>query len=85
MSETISICGPLEMKDGALALIIPLHAGGSALAPLAQKISHIEGDNLIVPIPGWLATKLNVYEGSLVYVDSANGKFTITRSADNPN
>jgi hypothetical protein len=85
MSKPISICGPLEMKDGVLALIIPLRAGGSTFAPLAQKISRIEGDNLIVPIPDWLATKLKVHEGSLVYADNANGKFTITRSAENPN
>jgi hypothetical protein len=81
MNDPISIRGPVEMRGGELALSIPLEAGGKELAPLAQKISKIEGDYLVIPIPDWLASKLKIQEGSFVDVDNKNGKFTITRVA----
>jgi len=38
---------------------------------------------LIVVIPPSLAEALRIEAGSVVFVDNANGKFTITRSAEN--
>lgn len=83
MAEVVSLEGPVEMVDGELAILIPLEAGGAALAPLASGIGEIEGEFLKVVIQPWLAEKLRIGAGSLVIVGNANGKFTITRSVAN--
>ena len=83
MSDVVSLEGPLELVDGQLMLRIPLDAGGEQLAPLARGIGRVEGDCLIVIVQPWLAAQLRIGEGSLVFVDNKNGKFTITRSAAN--
>ena len=83
MAEVISLEGPVDIVDGELAILIPLHAGGAVLAPLARGIGEIDGEFLKVVIQPWLAEKLRIGAGSLVIVDNANGKFTITRSAAN--
>ena len=82
-SEVISIQGPVELHGDQLALRIPLDAGGRQLAPLCSRIGIVDGEFLIVVIKPWLAEKLNIALGSLVVVDNENGKFTITRSAEN--
>jgi hypothetical protein len=64
-------------------LRIPLAAGGDKLAPLALGIGESDGEFLNVVIQPWLAEKLRIAAGSLVVVDNANGKFTITRSGAN--
>jgi hypothetical protein len=69
--------------NGELAILIPLEAGGAVLAPLAKGIGEIDGEFLKVVIRPWLAEKLRIGAGSLVIVDNANGKFTITRSPAN--
>ena len=53
------------------------------LAPLAKGIGEIDGEFLKVVIQPWLAEKLRIGAGSLVIVDNASGKFTITRSVAN--
>ena len=83
MEGIISLEGPLESIDGKLMLRIPLEAGGDKLAPFARGIGEVDGDYLIVVIQPWLAEKLRVGAGSLVFVDNNNGKFNITRSAAN--
>ena len=83
MSEPISIEGPVELLNGKLTLRIPLSGGGDQLAPFARGVGTVEGDFLQVVIQPWLAEKLRIEEGSLVFVDNKNGKFTITRSASN--
>ncbi len=83
MYETVSIEGPVEMVGGNFTLQIPLSAGGDILAPLAEGIGKVVGDELKVVIKPWLAERLNIGDGSLVIVDNSNGKFTITRSARN--
>jgi hypothetical protein len=83
MPEPISIEGPVELIDGKLTLRVPLEAGGDQLAPLARGIGKIDGEFLDVVIQPWLAEKLRIEAGSLVFVDNKNGKFTITRSAAN--
>jgi hypothetical protein len=64
-------------------VILKARVAGAALAPLAKRIGEIDGEFLKVVIQPWLAEKLRIAEGSLVIVDNANGKFTITRSAAN--
>lgn len=83
MTDPILLEGPVELVDGKLMLRIPLEAGGDKLAPLARGIGEIDGEHLNVVIQPWLAEKLRIGAGSLVFVDNKNGKFTITRSAAN--
>ena len=73
-----SLKGPVEMIDDELCLRIPLAGGGSRLRRSARSISRVDGDVLHVTIPGWLAEKINVSEGSIVTVDNRWGKFNIT-------
>ncbi|HEX4601073.1 MAG TPA: hypothetical protein VH116_06755 [Gemmatimonadales bacterium] len=83
MPDPTSLEGPVELIDGKLTLRVPLAAGGDQLAPLARGIGEIDGEYLKVIIQPWLAGKLRIVPGSLVFVDNRNGKFTITRSAAN--
>jgi hypothetical protein len=83
MTDFVSLEGPVELVGGKLMLRIPLAAGGDRLAPLARGIGTSDGEYLNVVIPPWLADKLRIGAGSLVFVDNKNGKFTITRSAAN--
>jgi hypothetical protein len=83
MPDLVSIEGPVELIDGNLILRIPLEVGGNELAPLARGIGEIQGEYLQVVIKPWLAEKLRIGAGSVVFVDNKNGKFTITRSAAN--
>jgi hypothetical protein len=83
MAEVVSLEGPVEEVNGELAILIPLEAGGSVLAPLATGIGEIDGEFLKVIIRPWLAEKLRIAAGSLVIADNVNGKFTITRSPAN--
>jgi hypothetical protein len=83
MSVSVSLEGPVERLGDDLVILIPLDAGGDALAPLAKGIGIVEGDCLKVTIQPWLAEKLRIGIGSLVVVDNLDGKLRITRSAKN--
>ena len=83
MAEVISLEGPVEVVNGELVLVIPLKPAGLVLAPLAKGVGEIDGEFLKVVIQPWLAKELRIAGGSLVIVDNANGKFTITRSPAN--
>jgi hypothetical protein len=83
MTDFISLEGSVDLVDGKLMIRIPLAAGGVTLAPLARGIGETDGEYLNVVIRPWLAEKLRIGAGSLVFVDNKNGKFTITRSAAN--
>lgn len=83
MADVVSLERPVEIVDGELAILIPLEAGGAALAPFAKGIGKIDGEFLKVVIQPWLAEQLRIGAGSLVIVDNVNGTFTITRSAAN--
>jgi hypothetical protein len=78
VEEITSLGGPVELRDGELVLAIPLAEGGAQLQAAARAISRVEGDELVVVIPGWLATKLRIAEGSPVIVDNRGGKLDIT-------
>jgi hypothetical protein len=75
--DLTSLQGPVEKEDGKLVLRIPLEAGGAEFVQCSRGISEIEGNQLKVTIPEWLAGMLRIDEGSLVSVDNANGKFNI--------
>lgn len=76
-----SLQGPVERLDGALVLRIPLAVGGAALVACARGVSVVVDDELRIMIPDWLAEKLGICEGSLVDVDNAHDKLTITTVA----
>jgi hypothetical protein len=79
--DFIWLRGPIDRENGKLVMRIPLDAGGEQLAIVAKGISEIDGDDLLVTIPHWLAQKIGVSEGSEVYVDDRWGKFNITKAA----
>lgn len=78
--EIISLCGPIEREGPRLVIRIPLDQGGGDLHLVCQQISEIDGDDLVVPIPDWLAEKIQVGEGTMIYVDNRGGKFNITKA-----
>jgi hypothetical protein len=77
MTDIISLQGPIESIDGKLMLRIPLDAGGAELVECSRGIGQTDEDFLNVIIQPWLATTLNVHEGSIVTVDNRDGKFNI--------
>jgi hypothetical protein len=79
-TDYISLRGPIEREEGKLVMRIPLDAGGEQLYAVSRGISSIDGDDLVVTIPHWLAQKIGVGEGSVVYVDDRWGKFNITKA-----
>jgi len=79
MSNVTSLQRFVENIDGKLMLRIPLAAGGRELVECSRGISEIDGDFLNIVIPGWLAEKLGVSEGSTVVVGNENGRFNIRR------
>ena len=74
----------MEIIDGQLTLRIPLAAGGSKLKRCARGIARVDGEFLAVIIPGWLAEKLNIVEGSVVVVDNRQGRFNIWPNQPTP-
>jgi hypothetical protein len=81
MDQITTLEGPVDRVDGALVLQIPLEYGGAALADSARGISKIQGEDLIITIPDWLAEKLGITERVTVIVDNRGGKFNITLAA----
>lgn len=82
MTRVTSLEGPVDLEAGQLVLRIPLDVGGDDLVAAASGIGHVDGADLVVVIPDWLAAKLGIGEGSLVVVDNRVGKFNITPSDD---
>jgi hypothetical protein len=78
--EIISLHGPIEREGSRLVLRIPLDQGGGDLHLVCEQISEIDGDDLVVPIPRWLADKIRVGEGTIVHVDNRGGRFNITKA-----
>jgi hypothetical protein len=78
--EIISLHGPIEREGSRLVIRIPLDQGGGDLHLVCEQISEIDGDDLVVPIPEWLAEKIQVGEGTIVHVDNRGGKFNITKA-----
>lgn len=77
MTEITSLQGPVESIDGKLMLRIPLNAGGAELVECSRGIGRTDEGFLSVVIQPWLATTLNIHEGSIVAVDNRDGKFNI--------
>jgi hypothetical protein len=76
--EVVSVECTVEGVEGGLLLRIPLAAGGQQLAPFS-RIGRIEGEDLCLPIPLWMAEQLGVEAGSQVVVDNTGGRLRITR------
>jgi hypothetical protein len=50
--------------DGNLTLVIPLGAGGDELLEPSRGIGKVDGKDLKIVIPYWLADKLGLDDGS---------------------
>ena len=83
-SEPVSLEALVLNAGGKLILLIPLEAGGNELFRYCRGIAEIDGSNLKVSIPDWLADKLGVQEGSRLRVDNDCGKFNITAFEASP-
>ena len=82
IKKVISIEGPVEKIGNKLILRIPLEVGGLDLLEYTRKIGKVEGDDLVIIIPESLAERLNISEGSMVNVNTEDGKFTIQPKED---
>ena len=78
-SDYLSIEGPVERLDGQLILRIPLDAGGDRLRRTACMGCAVQGKDLIVPLPEWLASSIRLVEGTAVHVDDRWGRLNIAR------
>ena len=78
-SDDLAIEGPLESRGGQLVFRVPLDEGGEKLRLVAQTISFVEDDHLVVLIPQWIAERMQLGEGSSVHVDDRWGKLNIAR------
>ncbi|MFL6427629.1 MAG: hypothetical protein ACJ71S_05250 [Acidobacteriaceae bacterium] len=77
--EIVSLRGPIEREGSRLVLRIPLDEGGGDLHLVCEQISEIDGDDLVVSIPFWLAEKIQVAEGTMVHVDNRGGTLNISK------
>ena len=75
----MSLQGPVERRENRLVLRIPLDAGGDKLQLVARATSFVEGRNLVVLLPEWLAQRMGIGEGSEVHIDDRWGKLNIAR------
>jgi hypothetical protein len=56
---------------------VPLQKGGDRLAAATRGLSDIEGNQLKIVIPSWLAEDLAIKVGSIVAIDNPKGQFNI--------
>ena len=82
MDSVTSLEGPIDLVDGQLLLQIPLDAGGAAFVACARGISRVEGNELVITIPPWLAAQLQIGPGTTVQIDNSDGKFNIRPQPD---
>ena len=75
----VSIQAPVESREGRLVLRIPMDAGGAKFQLVAQASSFVEGDDLVVLLPEWLAHRMQLGEGTEVHLDDRWGKLNIAR------
>ena len=78
-SDYLSLEGPVERFEGRLVLRIPLEAGGQQLRQTVCTACPVEGKDLIVAVPDWLASRFRLAEGSAVHLDDRWGRLNITR------
>ncbi len=75
----LSLQCPVERHRNQLVLRIPLNVGGDQLRRVAPSLSFVEENDLVVPLPEWLAARMHLGEGSAVHVDDRWGKLNIAR------
>ncbi len=75
----LSLQCPVERHQQQLVLRIPLSAGGDQLQRVVPALAFIEENDLVVPLPEWLAIRMRLGEGSAVHVDERWGKLNIAR------
>ena len=75
----VSLQGLIKSEGDKLVLRVPLNAGGAQLNLVASGISVIDGDDLVIIVPPWLAEKLQIVEGTKVCVEDRSGIFNIVK------
>lgn len=78
-SDYLSLEGPVERFNGRLVLRIPLEAGGQRLRQTVCAECPVEGKDLIVAVPDWIASQFHLAEGHAVHLDDRWGRLNITR------
>ena len=76
----VSLRGPIQSEGDKLVFRVPLNAGGAQLNLVASGISVVEGDDLVIIIPPWLAEKLQLVSGTEVTIDDRSGIFNIHKT-----
>ena len=76
----VSLSGPIQTEGDKLVFRVPLNAGGAQLNLVASGISVIEGNDLVIIIPPWLAEKLQIVGGTEVTIDDRSGIFNIHKT-----
>ena len=78
-SDYLCLEAPVERLNDRLILRIPLEAGGQRLRQTLCAQCPIDGKDLIVTLPDWLAVKIKLAEGVAVHLDDRWGKLNIAR------
>jgi len=69
----------VQTLNGHLVVYVPLDRGGRQLASVTRGLSDIEGADLKIVIPEWLAQEIDVQDGTDISIDCQNGQFRLTR------
>lgn len=69
----------VQTLNGHLVVYVPLDRGGRELVSVTRGLSDIEGADLKIVIPEWLAREIDVRDGIDVAIDCRNGQFSLTR------
>ncbi len=78
-NDFVALEGPVERRNGRLVLRVPLRGGGERLKLVTATTSYEEDGLLVVVLPDWLSSRLQLHEGSAVHVDDRWGRLNIAR------
>ncbi|MDP1578831.1 MAG: hypothetical protein Q8M02_01045 [Candidatus Didemnitutus sp.] len=62
--------------------MIPLAVGGSDLIQCTKGIGVVDGHFLKIEVQPWMAEKLGISEGTIMSVDTTEGKFRMQRAVE---
>ena len=84
MSALFPIITQVKKLHGHLVIFIPLDKGGRELSSATRGLSDIEGPDLKIVFPGWLAQELGLEVDCDVSIDIKNNQFNIQRQTVQP-
>ncbi|MBE7159400.1 MAG: hypothetical protein INR62_13380 [Rhodospirillales bacterium] len=77
--QYLALQGPVERRGNQFIFRVPLEAGGHQLKNVAHATAFEEGNDLVVLLPDWLATRMQLCEGAELHIDDRWGRLNITR------